>query len=53
MSSHFQSLASFSRFQRVEVQTNHWKNWAEWWPDLLKMHILPLRRLAAGQPVES
>jgi len=53
MSSHFQSLASFSRFQRVEVQTNHWKNWAEWWPDLLKMHVLPLRRLSAGQPLES
>jgi len=53
MSSHFQSLAPFTRFQRVEIQTNHWKNWAEWWPDLLKMHVLPLRRLATGQPLES
>jgi predicted esterase len=43
MSGHFQSLAPFARFQRVEVQTNHWKNWAEWWPDLLRLHVLPLR----------
>jgi hypothetical protein len=48
MSSHFQSLASFAYFQRVEVQTNHWKNWAEWWPDLLQRHVLPLRTLAGA-----
>ena len=43
LSRHFQSLAPFTHFQRVEVQTNHWKNWAEWWPDLLRHHVLPLR----------
>ena len=43
MSGHFQSLAPFTHFQRVEVQTNHWKNWAEWWPGLLNRHVLPLR----------
>jgi len=46
MSAHFQSLAPFTHFRRVEIQTNHWKNWAEWWPDLLKRHVLPLRSLA-------
>jgi hypothetical protein len=48
MSSHFQSLTPFTHFQRVEVPTNHWKNWAEWWPDLLKLHVLPLRSLAGA-----
>jgi hypothetical protein len=52
MSSHFQSLTPFTHFQRVEVPTNHWKNWAEWWPDLLKLHILPLRSLAAAPPFD-
>jgi len=51
MSSHFQSLAPFTNFQRVEVQTNHWKNWAEWWPDLLKRHILPLRALPGARQI--
>lgn len=46
MSSHFHSLAPFTNFQRVEVQTNHWKNWATWWPDLLNLHVLPLRSRA-------
>jgi len=50
MSGHFQSLAPFTSFQRVEVQTNHWKNWAEWWPDLLKLHVLPLRSRAGDRP---
>ena len=46
MSSHFQALAPFTSFQRVEVQTNHWKNWAVWWPELLKLYVLPLRASA-------
>ena len=49
MSGHFQSLAPFTRFQRVEVQTNHWRNWAEWWPDLLKIYVLPLRSPAGDR----
>jgi poly(3-hydroxybutyrate) depolymerase len=50
MSSHFQTLAPFTNFRRVEVRTNHWKNWAEWWPELLKNYVLPNRTQADLRP---
>ena len=43
MSAHFQTLAPFSDFERVEINTNHWKAWPELWPGLLNRYVLPLR----------
>lgn len=43
MSSHFQGLAPFSNFKRVEVDTNHWRLWPEVWPGLLGQHVLSVR----------
>ena len=48
MSSHFQTLAPFTSFRRVEVNTNHWKAWPELWPELLKNYLLPNRGKTAG-----
>ena len=47
MSAHFQTLAPFTRFKRVEVQTNHWKEWPELWPLLLRQYLAPNRDAAA------
>lgn len=44
MSAHFQTLAPFSSYKRVEVDTNHWRIWPELWPGLLSQHVLPVRR---------
>lgn len=46
MSAHFQTLATFSDFQRVELDTNHWRAWPELWPGLLKKYLLPVRSKA-------
>ncbi len=43
MSAHFQSLAPFAKFKRVEVPTNHWRAWPELWPGLLDRYLLPWR----------
>lgn len=43
MSAHFQTLAPFTDFQRVEVDTNHWNDWPELWPDLFERHLVSLR----------
>ncbi len=47
MSAHFGTLAPFSSFRRVEVDTNHWKAWPEMWPGLLKKYLAPLREKAS------
>lgn len=44
MSAHFQTLAPFSSYKRVEVDTNHWRVWPELWPNLLNQHVLPIRK---------
>lgn len=44
MSAHFQTLAPFTSFKRVEVATNHWRVWPEAWPNLLNQHVLPIRK---------
>jgi Poly(3-hydroxyalkanoate) synthetase len=46
MSAHFQTLAPFTNFQRVGLDTNHWKAWPELWPGLLKKYLLPVRSKA-------
>ena len=43
MSAHFQSLAPFQTFRRVEIDTNHWKAWPELWPDLMRQYVAPMR----------
>ncbi|MDR0881836.1 MAG: alpha/beta hydrolase [Candidatus Adiutrix sp.] len=43
MSARFQTLAPFTRFQRAQQATNHWKAWPDLWPALLSQHLLPLR----------
>lgn len=43
MSAHFQTLAPFTNFKRVEVDTNHWRVWPEVWPKLLSQHALAIR----------
>jgi len=48
MSAHFQALAPFTNFRRVEVDTNHWRAWPEFWPGLMKKYLLPGRN-AAGR----
>ncbi len=49
MSAHFQTLAPFTDFQRVRVETNHWKGWPELWPGLLNQYLVPLRRATDGR----
>ena len=44
MSAHFQTLAPFTSFKRVEVDTNHWRVWPEVWPNLLSQHALSVRK---------
>ncbi|MDR1043510.1 MAG: alpha/beta hydrolase [Candidatus Adiutrix sp.] len=51
MSAHFQALAPFHNFQRVEIDTNHWKAWPELWPGLLRQYLLPLRNTAASESI--
>lgn len=51
MSAHFQTLAPFTGFRRVEVNTNHWKAWPELWPELLNDYLLPNREKTAGAPL--
>lgn len=43
MSAHFQTLTSFTNFQRVEMNTDHWAHWVELWPSLLEDYLVPLR----------
>lgn len=49
MSAHFQTLAHFSDFRRVEVDTNHWRAWPEFWPGLMKKYLLPARSRAGRE----
>ena len=46
MSAHFQTLAPFHSFKRVEIDTNHWKAWPELWPGLMRQYVEPLRHQA-------
>lgn len=48
MSAHFQTLAPFTDFQRVGLDTNHWRAWPDLWPGLLQKYLLPARS-KAGQ----
>lgn len=43
MSAHFQTLAPFSDFRRVEIDTNHWRAWPDLWPGLLQKYLLSAR----------
>lgn len=53
MSAHFQGLATFAKFRRVGVATNHWRDWPELWPDLLTRYLLPLRELSKASFIQS
>lgn len=46
MSAHYQRLAPFANFKRVELKTNHWQSWPELWPELLNKHLIHLRQLS-------
>lgn len=46
MSAHYQGLTDFVSSRRVPVATDHWRNWEELWPELLKEYILPMRAQA-------
>jgi hypothetical protein len=46
MSGHFQTLAHFSNFRRIEIATNHWRGWPEMWPELLRKYLIPQRESA-------
>ncbi len=48
MSAHFETLAPFAQFSRVELPTNHWRAWPEIWPQLLEEHLVPLRSQASA-----
>lgn len=49
MSAHFSTLAKFTDFQRVEVNTNHWDNWPQLWSGFLGTYVIPLRVHAVVQ----